>query len=262
VVSEFLEMTVFLIFSLFCFSTIFFSVLLQIVREINLRRNSPREDTSLRPHTIMRPPTTHLTILCTPPSYPTTPYLLIPTPTSRTPHHTITPSTQRERDFSSNCVPQIFLSEKLPHGLTAAWHFGVWIPNLGALPTIASVSFTHNPSLFACLHESMSCVYVFFSTCLSIYVLCAACLVFCKYSFHLFQFQNIQLYACRCTHNILYMTLFVPSTSLKNLFTCARLPWPTRNVFILTCTFIQTHTKKQWHSKYIINIKRNQKFKK
>jgi len=34
---------------------------------------------------------------------------------------------------------------------------------------------THNLFLFACLHESMSCVNVFFSTCLPICVLRAAC---------------------------------------------------------------------------------------
>ena len=55
----------------------------------------------------------------------------------------------------------------------------VWITNLGALPIIASVSLTHIPCLFACISESVSCVYVFFSTCLSTCVARAASVVFC-----------------------------------------------------------------------------------
>jgi len=34
----------------------------------------------------------------------------------------------------------------------------VSIPNLGALPIVASVSLTHIPCLFACFYESVSCV--------------------------------------------------------------------------------------------------------
>ena len=106
-----------------------------------------------------------------------------PHPAYSSPHPPLASSTQQSHHPHSlkkklfNRVPQKFLSEKLPHGLTAAWHFGVWIPNLGALPIIASVSLTHNPSLVACLHESMSCLHVFFSTDLSTCVLRAACLV-------------------------------------------------------------------------------------
>jgi len=84
---------VFFSFSLFCFFTIFFSVLLQIWREINLWPK-PRQDTALHPHTYKRP---HIAHPLTPwhttfPSHPTTPYLLISAPTSRTLHHTLTPS--------------------------------------------------------------------------------------------------------------------------------------------------------------------------
>ena len=43
---------------------------------------------------------------------------------------------------------------------------------------IASVSLTHLPCRFACFHESVSCVYAFFSTCLSTFVARAACFVF------------------------------------------------------------------------------------
>ena len=124
------------------------------------------------------------------------------------------------QNFLFNCVPERFLPEKLPHGLTAAWHFrvGVWIPNLGALPIIASVSLTHIPCLFACLHESVSRVYMFFPSCLSICVLRTACLVFCsKFHFTFCKFKTYIYRTIRCTHNIGYMTIFVPLTSLKNL---------------------------------------------
>jgi len=65
-------------------------------------------------------------------------------------------------------------------------------------------------NMFACLHESMSCVYVFFSTSLSNCVLRAMYLVFCSCSIHLFQSQHIYLSECRCTHYIVFMTLLVP----------------------------------------------------
>jgi len=65
-------------------------------------------------------------------------------------------------------------------------------------------------NMSACLHESMSCVYVFFFTCLSSCVLRAVYLVFCSCSFHLLQSQHIYLSECRCTHYIAFMTLLVP----------------------------------------------------
>ena len=79
---------------------------------------------------------------------------------------------------------------------------------------------THNPPLFACLHESMSCVYVFFSTCLSVCVLRAACLVFCGNVLYLFHFYNINLHECRCTLDIVDMTLSVPSSFYEHLLMC------------------------------------------
>jgi len=54
------------------------------------------------------------------------------------------------------------------------------MPNPGALPLLDLVSLTHIPCLFACFHESVSCVYAFFSTCLSTCVARAACFVFCS----------------------------------------------------------------------------------
>jgi len=71
-------------------------------------------------------------------------------------------------------VPQIF---NRPNLCVA---FRVWIPSLGALKIITSVSLTHIPCLFACFYESMSCVYVFFSTCRSTCVGRSACFVFCS----------------------------------------------------------------------------------
>ena len=66
----------------------------------------------------------------------------------------------------------------LSHGLTAAWHFGGWIPNPGALPIIASVSLAPIPCLFAYFYAYVSCVYAFFSICLYGCVASAACFVF------------------------------------------------------------------------------------
>jgi len=56
----------------------------------------------------------------------------------------------------------------------------VWISNPGALPIIASVSPQPIPCLFACFYESVSHVYVLFSTCLSSCVAREACFLFCS----------------------------------------------------------------------------------
>jgi len=87
--------------------------------------------------------------------------------------------------------PLVFLWESGPHQLDR-WVGSpeVWILNLGALPIIASISFTHLACLCACFYECSSCVYTFFSTCLSTCVARAACFVFssvfiitCMFSF-------------------------------------------------------------------------------
>ena len=59
----------------------------------------------------------------TPPSHPTTHYLLIPAPTSRTLHPTITPFIQRQRIFCSFVFPKYSSpSQSIIHtGLNAAW---------------------------------------------------------------------------------------------------------------------------------------------
>jgi len=189
----------------------------------------PRQDTSLRPHTYKRLPITHPLHPWhyTSTSHPTTPYLLIPAPASRTSHPTTlysyllaTSSTRRARIFGSILFPKYSSQREFYGHPWGSLHYPSVNPHLGGLPIIASVSPSHIPSLFACLHESMSCVYVCFSTCLSICVLRAACLVFCWYSSYLFQFQNIHPYECRCSHNIVYMTRFIPLTSFKDLFMC------------------------------------------
>jgi len=54
----------------------------------------------------------------------------------------------------------------------------VWIPNLGAVPIIASVSPQPISCLFACFYESVLYVYIFISTCLSSWVASAAWFVF------------------------------------------------------------------------------------
>ena len=76
-----------------------------------------------------------------------------------------------------------------------------WIPNLGALPTIASVSLTHVLFLFAYLHVHVSCVHDFVSTCLSSCVLRTHCFVFCCILIN--NPWNFNMYLCPywCTHD-------------------------------------------------------------
>ena len=83
------------------------------------------------------------------------------------------------------------------------------IPNLGALPIIASVSLTYLPCLFACFYEYVSCVYAVFSTCLSTCVERAACCVICSifltaFLIIFFFFYKFNRHLCHgaywCTH--------------------------------------------------------------
>jgi len=103
-------------------------------------------------------------------SHSTTPYQLCPAPTSRTLQPTHTPSMK----IFSTSVPQIFSFYTLERVCLTR----VGIPNLGALPITISVSLTHLPCLFACFYESVSCLYAFFSTCLSTCVASSAWFVF------------------------------------------------------------------------------------
>jgi len=118
-------------------------------------------------------------------SLPTQPHT-----TYSSPHPPLAPSTPQshpqhrvKETIVQLCSPNIPLRE----GDYTDWrhncwlsrlNFRVWIPNLGALPILASVSLTHLPCLFACFYESASCVYAFLSTCLSICVVRPACFVF------------------------------------------------------------------------------------
>jgi len=98
--------------------------------------------------------------------------------------------------------------------------FRVRITNLGTLPIIASVSLTHIPCLFACFHESVSCVYAFLSTCLSTCVALAACFVLGSvlstalwFSF----FFSHQIYRHLCQHIDVRTTLLLCLSSFIHL---------------------------------------------
>jgi len=110
-------------------------------------------------------------------------------------------------------------------------HFRVWIPNLGAFSTIASVSLTHILCLFACFHEFVSCMYAFFSTCLSTCVAGAACFVFCfifttNFLFSFFFLYKVNRHLCHgaywCTRSIAHMPvlLFLLHFLLSNSCMC------------------------------------------
>jgi len=121
----------------------------------------------------------------TPLSHPTTPYQLRPAPTSRTLHPTHT----LDENFLHLCFPNIPLRICVDtrEGVCLT---GVGIPNLGALPIIASFSLTHLPCLFACFYEPVSCVYAFFSTCL------ASCVASAEWFVFGFVFITTFLFSC------------------------------------------------------------------
>jgi len=137
--SNFLEMTCFAHF-LFCFSTIFCTVILQIWRGKKFAaklatprhfthkqatyHSSPHDTTLPLAHTQTRKQ--HTPRHFTPYSHPTTHYLLIPAPTFRTLHSTIAPEFKK---ILFNCVPQIFIS-KPPTGLTPSWRDEFGSPTL------------------------------------------------------------------------------------------------------------------------------------
>jgi len=132
----------------------------------------------------------------------------------------------------------------------------VWIPNLAALPIIASVSLTHIPPLFACFHESVSCVYAFFFTCLSICVARAACFVVCPIFINTFLFSFFFSYKfhrhlchgaywCTCSPAHMATFLFHLHFYLSNSCVCVcqlvyALPSP--STFIYNCRHIHMYT--------------------
>jgi len=136
-------------------------------------QNSRCQDSSLRPHTNQRPLTLHPTTLHSPfppnHTWPTPPrtHLLHPPPHT----HTL------DEKFLHLCSRNIPLRVRADtrEGVCLT---GLGIPNLGAFPITASVSLTHLPCLFACFNEAVSCVYAFFSTCLSTCVASSAWFVF------------------------------------------------------------------------------------
>jgi len=159
----------------------------------------------------------------TPSSPPTTHYLLIPAPTSRTLHPTKTPSTQSERNFCLIAFPK-YSSQSNQHGSRL-----VWVPSLNPEPwlfTNNSLGLPRAQSLSVCLFFWAYVVCVYFLLYLSVYL----CFARCAFStlFHMywifFQFQNIDIFECRCKHDIVYMTLFVPPTSSKNPFIAVSTP--------------------------------------
>jgi len=105
----------------------------------------------------------------------------------------------------------------------------VRIPNRGALPIIASVSLTHFPCLFACFYESVSCVYVVFSTCPSTVraAFFAFCSIFLTTFLFLFSFPtnlidtyvtvstHVRIFLRICLHSFLHLHLH-----FSNSFVC------------------------------------------
>jgi len=116
-----------------------------------------------------------------------------PHPTYSSPHPPLAPSTPHTHPPWNSCsllFPK-YSSQRLTDTREGVCITRVWIPNLGALLIIASASLTHTPCLFACLYESMSCMYVFFFTWLSICVLRAACFMFCWIFIEIFSISKL-----------------------------------------------------------------------
>jgi len=126
----------------------------------------------------------------------------------------------------------------------------VCIPNLGALPIIALVYLTHIPCLFACFYESVSCVYVFFSTCRSTCVARAACFVFCSIFLTTFLLScsfvyKVNRHQCHCaywcTHNPAHMPILLLHLHLPVSNSCVYVSenvllhaFPSSSIFIHT----------------------------
>jgi len=143
--------------------------------------------------------------------------------------------------------------------LTVEWALGVWIPHHGVLPIIASVSLTHIPSLFACFYESVSCVYTFFSTCMSICVARTACFVFCSifvntFLFSFFFFYRFNRHLCHvaywCTHTLAHMPIFFSCLHFHLSNSCV---YACQLVYALSSSFIFIYNYQHIHM-YICDV--------
>ena len=142
-------------------------------RHLQLARGRARSWLGAHRYLLHAPPRPH--------TYPSSHTTLIPAPTL---HHTLTPSTLHVSELDKIVFPK-YSSQSILAQLTLSSWYWEWIPNLGALTIIASVPLTPIPCLFACFYESVLCVYVFFSTCVSAWVAnCVVCVKFCNHNHH------------------------------------------------------------------------------
>jgi hypothetical protein len=106
---------IFTIFEKFPFWLVFVLSCQQVWQELNLRPNSPRQDSSLRPHTKQRPPTVHPTTLHSlfPPNH------TLPTPPRTHLSHPLPHTHTLNKFFLHPCSPNIPLRVHW-HGLSRA----------------------------------------------------------------------------------------------------------------------------------------------
>jgi len=88
----------------------------------------------------------------TPPSHPTTHYLLIPVPAPCTLHPPITPPTQSSRNFCSIVFPKYCSQRRLHNSLTVEWERRSVNPQLWRF-TNNNLGLPHAPSLSVCLFQ-------------------------------------------------------------------------------------------------------------
>ena len=191
---NFLLWLVFWIFSpfseKFSFWLLFVLSCQQVRQELNLRPKLAAPRLLSSPTHV--PATTH-----TSPHNTTLPLPTQPHPANSAPHLSHPPPHTHPRwKFSQPLFPNIPLRvcADTREGVCLT---GVGIPNLGALPIIASFSRTHLPCLFACFYESVSCVYAVFSTCF------ASCVASAEWFMFGFVFITTFLFSCffSCEYN-------------------------------------------------------------
>jgi len=118
------------------------------------------------------------------------------------------------------------------------------------------------PCLFACFYKSVSCVYAFFSTCLSTGVACAACFVFClkfmtNFLFSFFFFckfkdtcvtvpidKRITLLFCLSSFSVCIFISRIPACVYLNIIThFPPLPYLYTSIAIFICIHASTIMK-------------------